>query len=83
MLDSSAELKIQNDDEYRLIWSILACLYFFENSKLGHSKLDELNFLGFDFTDRFKCSAVHDFEKEKKLPLKIFEIKYCKDKYFD
>ena len=33
-----------------------------------------MNFDGFDFTNGFKCSDVHKFEKLKNLSINIFEL---------
>ena len=40
---------------------------------------DELNIEGFDFTNGFKCSDMHGFEKLNNLSIKIFEINFHQD----
>ena len=62
-LRSNAILNIENDNKYCFLWSILAYLHPCNNnhpkrvSNFGQY-LSELNFQGFDFTNRFKCSEV-------------------------
>ena len=40
---------------------------------------DELNIEGFDFTNGFKCSDVHKFEKLNNLSINIFELNFYLD----
>ena len=69
-LRSSAILNIENDDKYCFLWSILAYLHPCNNNHPNRVSsyrqyLNELNIEGFDFTNGFKCSDVHKFEKTK------------------
>ena len=41
---------------------------------------DELEIEGFDFTNGFKCSDVHNNEKLNNLFINIFELNFCQDK---
>ena len=41
---------------------------------------DELNIEGFDFTDGFRCSDVHRFEKLNNLSINIFGLNFYQDK---
>ena len=66
------------------MWSISASRHPISNSKNGLSTrvsnyrqyFIELNFQGFDFTNRFKCSGVHRFNKLTKLSVNLFEITF-------
>ena len=86
-LRSSATLKIEKDDKYCFIWSILAHLHRVADSKNGHPTrvsnyrqyFNELNIQGFDFTNGFKCSDVHEFEKLNNLSINIFELSFYQD----
>ena len=84
-LRSSAILNIENNDKYCFIWSILAPLHPCNNNhpnRVSNFKqnFNELSFEGFDFTNRFKCSDVHDeFKKLKKLSFNIFELNFYQD----
>ena len=67
-LRSSAILNVQNNDTYCFIWSIVASLHPCENdhrNRVSNYKqyFNESNIIGFDFTNGFKCSDVHRFEK--------------------
>ena len=67
-LRSSALLNTENDDAYCLIRSILAKLHSCENDhpirvSKYRQNFDELNIEGFNFTNKFKCSDVQNFEK--------------------
>ena len=67
-----------------LIWSILAYLHPCDNS---HSKgvknyiqnFKELNIKYFDFTNGFKCSDMHRFEKLINLSINMFELNLYQD----
>ena len=67
-LRSSGLVSIKNNDKYCLLWSILAKFHPCEND---HPKrvsnyrqyFEKFNIEGFDFTNGFKCSHVHEFEK--------------------
>ena len=56
-------------------------------SKNGHSRrvsnyrqcFNELSFEGFDFTEGFKCSDVHKFEKLNNLWANILELSFYRD----
>ena len=78
---SSALVNIKNDDKYCLIWSILASLHPYENgnpNRVSNYKQDfnELNIQGFDFSNGFKCSDMHRFEKLFNLSIDILELKF-------
>ena len=67
-LRSNAILNVQKNDKYCFIWSILASLHPCENTHTSRKNnylqyFNELNFQSFDFTDVFKCSDVHRFNK--------------------
>ena len=77
-------LNIENNDEYCFLWSILASLHPCENShpsrvKIYRQYFNELNIEGFDFTNGFKCSDVHKFEKLNNLCINIFELNFYQD----
>ena len=78
-LRSSAILNVQNNDKYCFIWSILASLHPCENdhpNRVSNFKqsFKELNNNGFDFTNEFKCSDMHRFEKLNNLSIIIYEL---------
>ena len=65
---SNAILNIENNDEHCFLWSILAFLHPCENNHPSRVRnhmqyFKELNIEGFDFSNGFKCSDVHKFEK--------------------
>ena len=70
-----------------MLWSILAKLNPNFDSKNGHAErvsnyrqyFNELNIEGFDFTNGFKCSVMHKFEKVNNLSINIFEINFYLD----
>ena len=81
---SNAISNIENDDKYCFFWSILAYLHPCNNNhpnRVSNYKqnFSELNIEGFDFTDGFKSSDVHKFEKLKYLSINIFEINVYQD----
>ena len=84
---SSAISNIQNDDEYCFIWSILAYLPPVAHSRFGHPTkvsnnrqyFNELNIQGLNFTNGFKCSDVHKFEKLNNLSVNIFDFGFFQD----
>ena len=83
-LRSNAILNFQNNDKYGFLWSILFYLHPCENSHPSRVKnylqySDELNIEGFDFTNGFKCSDVHKFEKLNNLSEKIFQLNFYHD----
>ena len=84
-LRSNALINIKNSDKYCFLWPTLAYLHPRENdhpNRVSSYKQysDELNIEGFDFTNGFKCSDVHKFEKLKKLSINIFELNFYQDK---
>ena len=83
-LRSSAILKIQNNDKYCFIWSILASLHPCENTHPSRVNnylqyFNELNFQSFDFTNGFRCSDVHKFNELNNLSVNIFELNFYQD----
>ena len=80
----SAILIIGNDDKFCFIWSILAKIYPCTNNhpnRLSNYRqyFNGLNIQGFNFTNWFKCSDVHRFEKLNKLSIDIFELNFYQD----
>ena len=84
-LRSSAILNIKNNDNYCFLWSILAYLHPCENNSnivSGYREyFNELNIEGFDFSNGFKCSDVHRFEKLNNLSINIYELGFDQNKY--
>ena len=83
-LRSSAILNVQNNDKYCFIWSILASVQPCENdhpNRVSNYKQysNELNINDFDFTNGFKCSDMHRFEKLKNLSINIYELNFYQD----
>ena len=83
-LRSSAILNIENDDKYCFFWSILDHLHPCNNSHPNRVSNDrqyfnELNIQAFDFSNGYKCSDVHKFEKLNNLSINIFELSFCQD----
>ena len=81
---SNAILKIENNDKYCFIWSILANLHPSNNNhpiRVTNYKqyFNELNIQGFDFIYGFKCSDVHKFNELIKLSVNIFELVFYQD----
>ena len=67
---SSALMNIKNDGIYCFIWSLLAKLHPCENDHPNRvpnyrQNFSEKNFEGFDVSNGFKSSDVHEFEKLK------------------
>ena len=67
-LRCSAILNIESDDKVFFLWSILAYLHLCNNNhpnRVSSYKqfFNEINITGFDFTNGFKCSDVHKFER--------------------
>ena len=82
-LRSSAILNIEND-KYCFLLSILAYLNPCNNNHTHRVSnyrkyFNELNITGFDFTNGFKCSDVHKFEKLNILSINIFELNFYQD----
>ena len=84
-LRSNALINNKNGDKYCFNWLILASLQPCENglsNRVSNYKLcfNEVNINGFDFTNGFKCSDVHEFEKLNILSIDIFELNFYQDK---
>ena len=65
---SNAILNNENKDKDCFIWSILASLHPYNNNhpnRVSNYKqyFSELNIIGFDYTNDFKCSGVHNFNE--------------------
>ena len=80
-LRSNAILNVQNNDKYCFIWSILASLHPCGNdlpNRVSNYKqyFNELNNNGFVFTNGFKCSDMHRFEKLNNLSINIYELNF-------
>ena len=80
-LRSSAVLNIENNDKYCFFWSILAYLHPCNNNRPNRVSnyrqcFNELNIEGFDFTNGFKRSEAHKFEKINNLSINIFEMNF-------
>ena len=83
-LRSNALIK-KNDDNYCFSWSILASLHPCDKdhpNRVSNCKqyFKELKINGLDFTNGFKCSDVHKFEKLNSLSINIFELNFYQDK---
>ena len=81
---SNAILNIENNDKYCFIWSILASLHHCNNNhpnRFSNYKqcFDEINIDGFDFTNGFKCIAVHKFNELNKLSINLYEFIFYQD----
>ena len=78
---SNATLNIENNDKYCFLWSILAYLHPCNSNHSNRASnyrqfLKEISIKGFDFTNAFKCSGVHKFEKPKKFNFQKFWTKH-------
>ena len=83
-LRSNAVLKIEINDKYCFIWSILASLHPCNNihtNRVSNYKqyFNELNINGFDFTNGFKCIDIHKFNELNNLSINMFEINFHQD----
>ena len=83
-LRSNAILKFGNNDKYCSLWSILASLHPCNNihpNRVSNYRqcFDELNIQGFDFTNGFKSSDVHNFNELNNLSDNMFEINFYQD----
>ena len=63
---------------------MLVSLYLFGNShpnrvSIYTQKFDEINSDGFDFSNGFRCSNVHEFEKVNKFSVSIFGLNFHQD----
>ena len=84
-LESNAILKTEIRDKFCFLSSKLASLH---SCKSDHHNgvsnykqfFNELNIEGFDFSNRFKCSDGHKFEKLNNLSINIFELNIYLDK---
>ena len=80
-LRSNAILKVETNDKYCFLWSILAslhpCINIHPNRVLNYRQyFNELNIQGFDFSKGFRCSDVHKFNELNNLSVNIFELKF-------
>ena len=80
-LRPAAILNIKNDDEYCFLRSILAQIQPCENSlrnRISNNRecFTELSNQGFDFSDRSKCSDIHNIEKLNNFISIIFELNF-------
>ena len=80
-LRSNALINSENNDKYCFIWSVLASLHPCENDhpyRVSNYRqyFNEMNINGFDFTNGFKCSDMHRFEKINNFSIKIFELNF-------
>ena len=81
-LGSNAILNIQNVDKLCFIWYALAYLHSWNNSYPTRVKniyiqyFKELNIDVFDFSNGFKCSDIHKFEKLNNLSINISELNF-------
>ena len=83
-LRSNAILNVENTDKYCFLYSILADLHPCNNNhpnRVSNYKkyFNELNIIGFDFTNGFKCSDVHKFNESNNLSVSIYEINFYQD----
>ena len=83
-LRSNAILKVENNDKYCFLWSILAYLYPCNNNHPNivpnyKQYFNELNIQCFDFSKGFKCSDVHKFNELNNLSVNIFELAFYQD----
>ena len=81
LLRSNTTLNIQK--KHCFLWYILPDLYPCENShparvSIYSQYVEEINIQGLDFSNGFKCSDVHKYEKLKKICRNIFEKIYIK-----
>ena len=84
-LGANALINIKNNDKYCFIWSILAILHYCDNdhpNRVSNYRqyFNGLNIEEFDFTNGFKCSGVHIFEKLNNLSINILELNFYQDK---
>ena len=83
-LISNAILNIEKNDKYCFLWSILVSLHPCKNNHANRflnyrQYVDELSIDGFDFSNGFKCSDVHKFEKLNNLSIGIFKLNFYQD----
>ena len=83
-LRSNAILNFENSDKYCFLWSVLAYLHPCNNNhpnRVSNYKqyFDEFKINGFNFTNGFRCSGMHNFEKQNTLSFNIFELNIYQD----
>ena len=83
-LRRSALVRNNYNVKYSFIWSILASLHPCNNdhpSRVSNYKQHfiELNINGFVFSNGFKCSDMHKFEKLYNFTINIFEINFYQE----
>ena len=81
---NSAFINIKNDDKYCFVWSMLDNVHPCDNNTPNRVSIyrqycRDLNTEGFDFTNRFKCSDMHKFDRLNNLSTNIYDIKFCQD----
>ena len=84
-LRSSAILNIQNNDTYCFVWSIWLVFILVKTIILTEFQiiiniLIKINIDGFDFTNGFNCSDVHNFIAINNLSVNIYELNFYQDK---
>ena len=83
-LRSNAILNIEHIDKYCFLWSVSASLHRGINNhpnrvSIYNKYFDELKIEGVSFTNGFKCSDVHKYEKLNNLSVNIFELTFYRD----
>ena len=78
-LRTNAILKIENNDKYCFLWSLLVYLHPYNNihpSRVSNYRqyFKKLNIQGFDISRGFRCSDVHKFKELNNLSVIIIEI---------
>ena len=84
-LRSNALINIKNNEKYCFISSILASLHPCDNDHPNRVSnylqyFNELKIEGLDFSNGFKCSDVHKFQKLNSLSINISEVNFYQDK---
>ena len=84
-LKSNAVINIKNNDKFCSFWSYLVSIHHCESDhpnrvSIYKQSFDELNIDVLDFTNGFKCSDIHKFEKINTLSINIFELNFYRDK---
>ena len=79
----SALVNMKNDLKYCFVRSVLASVHPCNINPIRVSKyrqyFNELNVGGFDFTNGFKCSDKHKFEKLNNVSINIIELNFYQD----
>ena len=83
-LRSNAIMNNETNDKYYFIWSIIAKLYpcnenHYNRVSFYRKQFNEMQIEEFGFTNGFKCSEVHRFEKLNNLSINIFELTFYRD----